>query len=90
MNIERIKTLANTYLLALAAEPHGCPSGHLYALLAMRLGASLDEHNAAVAAIKKIGLATEANFLLTWAGSDELRKTLVAATQAEPNERSVR
>ena len=89
-NIERIKTLANVYLMAIAEAKHGSPSGHLYALLAMRLGASLDEHNAAVAALKSVGLVKEESYLLTWAGSEELRQTLVkAATQAEPKERSV-
>ena len=83
MSIELIKTLANAYLLALAEQEHGIPSGHLYALVAMPLGAQLDEHNAAVAALTKIGLVKEAYHLLTWAGPDDLRKTLVAATQAE-------
>ena len=76
-----LKKLANAYLLALAAEPHGCPSGHLYAMVAMSLGASLDEHNTAVAIIKRAGLANEENYLLTWAGPLPLRTELIKAMQ---------
>ena len=83
MSIDRIKTLANAYLLALAEQEHGIPSGHLYALVAMPLGAHLDEHNAAVAALTRIGIVKEACHLLTWAGPDDLRKTLVDATRDE-------
>ncbi len=86
MNMERIKRLANTYLVALATEPHGLPSGHLYALLAMPAGGSLDEHNAAIAAIKRAGLASESHFLLTWTGPEELRQKLAALLTDKPSE----
>ena len=90
MNIERIKRLANAYLLALANEPQGLPSGHLYALLAMPAGGSLDEHNAAVAAIKRAGLVAESHFLLTWTGPEDVRQKLVQALKADETERSAR
>ena len=83
MNTARIYKLTQAYLLAIASETGGCPSGHLYALVAMPLGASLEEHNAAVAAIKKVGMASEQSFLLTWAGPENLRLAL-AATMKEP------
>ncbi len=82
MNADRIYQLTQAYLLAIASEPAGCPSGHLYALVAMQLGADLDEHNAAVAALKKVGLIQESMHLMTWAGPEELRSKLAAAMKA--------
>ena len=81
MNADRIYKLTQAYLLAIATETTGCPSGHLYALVAMQLGADLEEHNAAVAALKKVGLIQESMHLLTWAGPEDLRSKLAAAME---------
>jgi len=86
MSIELIKTLANAYLMALAAEPNGLPSGHLYALVAMPSGGSLEKHNAAVAAVKRLGLVAESHFLLIWTGPEELRRKVAALMNDKPGQ----
>lgn len=79
--MERIKTLANAYIMAIAEAKDGCPSGHLYALVAMPLGIRLDEHNMAVAVLKRAGLVSEQHHNLTWAGSEAMRATIKKAME---------
>jgi len=81
MNTDRVLSIATIYSGAIAAATGGQPSGHLYALLGMGLGASLDEHNAAVTALSNAGLVDEKNHLVTWTGPDDLRHELVAAME---------
>ncbi len=83
MNSALVKNLANAYALAVATADFGTPNGHLYALVAMPLGAGLDEHNLAVSVLKRGGLIAEEANLLTWAGSEDLRLRLKAAMQPQ-------
>jgi len=76
-----VKVLARAYALAIATADFGTPNGHLYALVAMPLGAELDEHNLAVSVLKRGGLIAEEANLLTWAGCEDLRLQLTAAME---------
>ncbi|HLD91282.1 MAG TPA: hypothetical protein VI911_09755 [Patescibacteria group bacterium] len=67
------KTLARAYLCAVAASPNGIPNGHLYAVFAMQFGATLEDHNIAVRALKDIKMVKEDHFLLTWCGPEDIR-----------------
>jgi len=81
MTLDGIQRLANIYCAAVAAAEHGVPSGHLYAIVAMPEGASLDDHHVALNALLGAGLVDEKNHLVTWTGPDDLRHELVAAME---------
>ena len=81
MTVAGIQELANMYCAAVAASDHGQPSGHLYAMVAMPRGATLDEHELAVGALRRAGLVRVEHHLVTWTGPEELRQRLRAAME---------
>ena len=81
MTLDGIQRLANIYCAAVAAAEHGVASGHLYAIVAMPEGASLDDHQVAIRTLRGAGLVKEAHHLVTWTGPDDLRHELIAAME---------
>ena len=81
MDAALIKDLTNAYALAVAGADLGQPNGHLYAMIALPLGAGLEEHNIAIKVLKDTGLVEEESFFLTWSGTDEMRDRLRAVME---------
>jgi hypothetical protein len=84
MSVYKLKDLMAAYIEILVNSEYGMPNGHLYALIAIRTGFSLEEHLDAVRALKQSGMVAEHGQLLTWAGTKEQRAQVLAAFAEAP------
>lgn len=82
MEHKRLMVLAQVYIEAIAESDFGLPNGHLYAMVAMAAGYSLDEHNGVVHVIKSCGLVVENANLLSWNPEQEVKRQILLATIA--------
>ena len=83
MEQKRLMALAQAYIEAIAESDFGIPNGHLYALVAMAAGYSLDEHNGVVHVIKTCGLVVENANLLSWNPDQEAKRQILLAAIAK-------
>ena len=72
MNATKEQTKAALQVVVAVAEAirelKSIPSGHLYARLMDKL--SLDQYNSIIGLLKRQGLVSESNYLLTWIEPD--------------------